>query len=137
MVLTLHNPEQPKNEDPPLGMVRRLRNWMTEGIRTIFEVRIPSNIQEQGLTREAFAYINKRFYEIMKGTLRRVEENIVERSSTPFRDLLLQHGWHEHDKRAKAVLDQLIGEWDFRAKTDVVIFLKNHLTPLHGGVSWQ
>lgn len=110
---------------------------ITSAVKWVFAVRVPQRLQRQGLSQQDYDYISKRFYEITRGTLQAEQEEIVQQSATPVRDMFEANGWHADGKRAEGALDQLIGEFELRDKPDVVAFLKDQFTPLPGGVSWQ
>ncbi len=129
--------EQPESRNGFPRTISRIGSAIWEGIRRLFSVQVPKHIQEQGLSQKDYNYIERRFHEIMKGTLRSEEEKILEQSATPMSDLLFAHGWHADGERRDRVLAQLIGEFDLRDKPEVVAFLKDQLTPLPRGVSWQ
>ena len=113
--------------------IARIGSGIVDGIRWVTRIRIPEDLHEEGLTPEIFKYLSKRFYEIVRRDLE------VARSDpdATFLEVFQADGISADTERKQKAITMLIGEFGFENNQKIVAFLKDHLTPLPGGISWS
>ena len=111
-------PEQPDWLMRALDPIADMAEWIGKTLYTLFQTRIPKDLQQKGLTREKFEDFYKKFYERCRG-LKYMEVRNVQN----FPQLLVADGWGAAFERKSLVFEDLLGEFGWDTDGEIRKFL--------------
>lgn len=108
-----------------------------ETIGNLMKTKVPKHLQEQGLSQELFEELSSGFYARMKEARDASLQHIAEESERPFLEAFTVDGIAQCMDRQQRCMEELLAEFGLSDNKSIVAFLKDHLTPLPEGVSWN